>query len=82
MLVLLLLERAGSEGRYEEIALLPFKWAKTILNGKNLTLQAGANTVAENKCGSLDLARADPTAENESQYHIESGQWGKNFMHM
>ena len=27
-----------------------------------------------NKCGLLDLARADPTVENKSQYRIGKGQ--------
>jgi len=28
-----------------------------------------------NKCGSLDHTRADPTAEEKSQYRIGDGKW-------
>ena len=39
----------------------------------------GAITVAINKCGPLDLARADQTAEVKSQYHIGKGHGGGVF---
>ena len=44
-----------------------------------MILQAGAITVANNEHGPLDLAMADPTTENRSQYHVGGVQWGGVF---
>ena len=53
-----------------------------LIKGKNHFIreidasQGGSDHCSENISGSLDLARADPTAVTKSQYRIGSGQWG------
>lgn len=47
-----------------------------------MNYKAGANTVAGDICGSLDLVRADPTAAINLQYRISKGHGGGGFIYI
>lgn len=63
----------------KKISFLPYKRKKTLKAGDLMKNRAGATTVAEKILGPLDLARADPTAEINSQYRNWQGHGGGVF---